>query len=135
MTTGPRSKCPRSLRGPVKGPDLFQKGDGVQVFISGHHYTVSDRTKTYVETETEKLEKFYSPVIDVHTTITEEGKRHKVDLVVNIHARTLKSSGEDEKIYPAIDQAVNRMISQLKKVHDKQRDHRSEKRNELSIGG
>jgi putative sigma-54 modulation protein len=107
----------------------------VQINLSGHHYTVSDRTRTYVEAEAAKLEKFFSPIIDVHATITEEGRRHKADLVVNIQAHTLKSSGEDEKIYPAIDQAVNRMVSQLKKMHDKQRDHRGENRDELSIGG
>ena len=57
------------------------------------------------------------------------------DLVVNIHARTLKSAGEDEKLYPAIDQAFNRMVSQLKKVHDKKKNYRGESRDELSIGG
>ena len=107
----------------------------MQISITGHHYSVSERTKTYVETEAEKLEKFYAPIIDIHATITEEGRLHKVDLVVNIHARTLKSSGEDEKIYPAIDQATNRMISQLKKVHDRKKGHRGDKRDELSIEG
>lgn len=113
----------------------YREGEDVQTSISGHHYTVSDRTKAYVESEITKLEKFYAPLISVDTTITEEGRRHKVDLVVNIHARTLKSSGEDEKIYPAIDQAFNRMVSQLKKVHDKKKDHRGESRDEISIGG
>ena len=135
MQKVPRSKCRNSFLRVGREPDPLQQGVSVQVFISGHHYSVSERAKTYVETEVEKLEKFYSPVIDVHVTLTEEGRTHRADLVVNIHSRTLKSTGSDEKVYPAIDQAVNRMISQLKKVHDKQRDHRGESRDEMSIGG
>ena len=58
-----------------------------------------------------------------------------MNLVVNVHEHTLKSSGESDKIYPAIDQANNRLISQLKKLNDKQRSHRGESCEELSIGG
>ena len=105
----------------------------MQVSVSGHHYTVSERTRTYVEEEMAGLEKFFSPLVDVHATISEEGGENKVDLVVNVHAHTLKSSGGADKIYPAIDQAINRMISQLKKLKAKQKDHRGESHEEPSI--
>lgn len=107
----------------------------MQVSVSGHHYNVSDRTRQYVQAEAEKLEKFYHPLIDVHATITEEGREHRADLVVRVHAQTLKSTGSSEKVYTAIDQAMNRMTSQLKKVHDKRRDHRGEPREEIRAGG
>ena len=55
--------------------------------------------------------------------------------MVNVHGHTLKSSGADDRIYSAIDQAANRMVSQLKKLHDKQRTHRGDSRGELSTGG
>ena len=38
----------------------------MQISVSGHHYSVSDRTKTYVEEEVAALEKFFSPLVDVH---------------------------------------------------------------------
>jgi putative sigma-54 modulation protein len=104
----------------------------VKISVAGHHYTVSDRARGYVDAEVGKLEKFYSPIIDAHTTITEEGKRHKVDLVVNVQAHTLKSTGEEQKVYPAIDNAVKRMTTQLKKLHDKQKGHRPELQAESS---
>jgi ribosomal subunit interface protein len=98
----------------------------VKISVAGHHYSISDRTKTYVAEELEELEKFFSPIIDAHLTITEESKQHKVDLVVNVQAHTLKSSGEGEKVYHAIDQSLKRMTSQLGRLHDKQRGHRAE---------
>jgi ribosomal subunit interface protein len=76
-----------------------------------------------VDEEVGKLEKFYSPIVDAHTTITEKGKHHKVDLVVNVQAHTLKSTGEDAKVYPAIDASIKWMTTQLKKLYDKQRGY------------
>ena len=107
----------------------------MQISISGHHYTVSDRTKSYVEEEVAGLEKFYAPLVDVHVKITEEGRTHRVDLVANVHAHTLKASGDAEQVYPAIDLAVNRMTTQLKKLHDKQRNRRRDSRESIGSGG
>ncbi len=105
----------------------------MQVSVSGHHYTVSERTRSYIQGETAKLEKFYSPVVDAHATITEEGREHRVDLAVSVHAHTLKSAGAADKLRPAIDQTINRMISQLKKLRDKQRSRRVDSREEVSV--
>ena len=101
------------------------------ISVSGHHYTVSDRTRTYADGELARLEKFYTPVIDAHLTITEEGRLYKVDLVVNVQAHTFKSGGEDDKVYPAIDQTVK----QIKKHHDKQKGHRAEPHADQEVGG
>ena len=105
------------------------------ISVSGHHYTVSDRTRTYADGELARLEKFYTPVIDAHLTITEEGRLYKVDLVVNVQAHSFKSGGEDDKVYPAIDQSIDRMVKQLKKHHDKQKGHRAEPHADQEIGG
>ena len=43
------------------------------ISVSGHHYTVSDRTRTYADGELARLEKFYTPCIDAHRMITEKG--------------------------------------------------------------
>jgi len=98
----------------------------MQIIISGHHFTVSDGTRSYIESEAKKLEKFYAPIIDFHATLTEEGRRHKVDLVCNVHSHTFKSSGEDDKVHSSIDQAIKRMATQPKRQHDKQKEHRGD---------
>lgn len=105
------------------------------ISVSGHHYTVSDRTRKYVDGGLARLEKFYTPVIDAHLTITEEKRVHKVDLIVHVQAHTFKSSGEDEKVYPAIDLAIDRMTKQLKKHHDKQKGHRTPVQVDQESGG
>ena len=116
-----------------KAPET--KGIDVQVTISGHRYSVSDRTRSYLEDEIKKFEKFFTPIVDTHVTIPEEGRRQHVDLVENVRGHTLKSSGEDDRNYSAIDQAANRMVSQLKKLHDKKRTYHDDSRGEMSTGG
>jgi putative sigma-54 modulation protein len=107
----------------------------VTISVSGNHYTVSNRMRTYADGEMARLEKFYTPFIDAHRTITEEGRLHKIDLLVNVQAHTLKSSGEDYKVYPAIGQSIDRMVKQLKKHHDKQNGPCAEAHADQEIGG
>lgn len=95
----------------------------MQIMISGQHFELSDRIKTHVESRAHKLERFYDPIVDCQVKISEE-KLKKADLIVNVHKHLLKASADAESVYVAIDQAMDRMERQLKKLHDKQRRKR-----------
>ncbi|MCZ6632868.1 MAG: ribosome-associated translation inhibitor RaiA [bacterium] len=96
----------------------------MKISVSGHHYHLSDATREYVEQECEKFERFYSPVLDCQVTISKEGRTEKANVVVNLYGQNLQASGSADKLYPAIDQAMDKMIRQLKKTHDKRRKPR-----------
>ena len=96
----------------------------MKISVSGHHYPLSDAIREYVKQECEKFERFYSPVLDCQVTITKEGRTEKANVVVKLHGQSLQASGPADKLYPAIDQATDRMIRQLKKIHDKRRKPR-----------
>ena len=96
----------------------------MQVRISGQHFDISDRIREHVEGETTKFERFYGPVVDVQVTIRQEGNRFAVDMIAGVPNQTLKSSGAGDKVYPAIDAAAEKMVRQLKKLHDKRLGHR-----------
>jgi ribosomal subunit interface protein len=81
--------------------------------------------RAYIEGEAAKLERFYSPLIDCHITITHENRTRRADFVVRLHAQVLKASHEDEKAYAAIDGAMEKMARQLKRLNDKRRRPRS----------
>ena len=97
----------------------------MQVSITGHHYQISDTLRKHIQGESDKLERFYSPLIGCQVTITKEGDDYRADVVVNLHGQTLKSSDVQAKLYPAIDGAMDKMVRQLKKLHDKRRRPRS----------
>lgn len=96
----------------------------MKILIEGHHYQVSDATRTYVTSAAEKIERFYSPIIDCHVTLKEVKEIFSTDVVVRVQGHTLKATDKDQKLYKAVDQALDKMARQLQKLHDKRRDHR-----------
>jgi len=96
----------------------------VNIRVSGHHFDISNAIREHVEQAVTKLERYYSPLIDVSLTILQETHEFRADTVVNVSSQTLKSAREGEKVYTAIDLSLERMGTQLKKLHDKRRDRR-----------
>lgn len=96
----------------------------MKIVIEGHNYQVSDAAKEYATEAVEKLEKFFSPIIETHVILKEEKGAFKADLVVRVSGQTLKSSDQNAKLFKAIDDAADKMVRQLQKLHDKRREHR-----------
>ncbi len=87
--------------------------------VSGHHYHITDNTKEHITLGVERLERFFSPIINVLVTVTQDGDEYRTDVVVNVKDHTLKSSDQGDKVFPVIDLALEKMERQLKKLHDK----------------
>lgn len=96
----------------------------MQIVISGHHYHVSDSTRTHIEAAVSRFERFYTPVLGCQVTITKEGPAFRVDIIVNVHGQTLKASNAGSKLFPVIDGSAKKMIRQLQKLRDRRRKHR-----------
>ena len=95
----------------------------MQIVISGHHYHVSDSTRTHIKASVSRFERFYTPVLGCHVTIKED-PAFRVDIIVNVHGQTLKASNTGSKLFPVIDGSAKKMIRQLKKLRDRRRKHR-----------
>jgi len=96
----------------------------LQIDIAGHHFTISDRIKEHVEGEVEKLQRYYTPLVGVHVKVTQEARTLRADVVVNVHGQSLKASEEADRVYTALDGAMDKMGRQLRKLHDKRRKPR-----------
>ena len=96
----------------------------MQISVAGHHFDLTNSTKSYIEQELSRLQKFYDPLLGATVTLTKEGRFTRADIVIRVHAQTLKSSQESEHLSPAFDGAIKKMIRQLKKLHDKRRKPR-----------
>jgi putative sigma-54 modulation protein len=96
----------------------------MQVFFEGHHFQITDAARAYTQSAIEKIERFYSPIIDCHVTLTHENDLYRADMITRVQGQTLKSSDHDVKLYKAVDEAVEKMSRQLRKLHDKRRDYR-----------
>lgn len=93
----------------------------MQVLISGHHFNMSDRIKSYIEKELTRLERFYTPILNGQVTITQENRTLRASVVVRVHAQKLTAVHEADKVYAAVDGVMDKMARQLKKLHGKRR--------------
>ncbi|MSS70897.1 MAG: ribosome-associated translation inhibitor RaiA [Candidatus Latescibacteria bacterium] len=96
----------------------------MKVQIVGRHFEVSDKMRSHIEKEAEKLEKFFDRIIDCQVLVGAEKRMRTVEVLVNVHAHTLKATRSGSSVYQALEEAMDRVKVQLKKHHNKLRERR-----------
>jgi len=94
----------------------------VELQISGVHYQVSDKVKTYISDKLGTLGKYHTGLQKVHVTIhPQEKNRIRVDVDMHLpHGRDVVAHDAEETIYSAIDMVHDKAAAQLRKIHDKE---------------
>lgn len=76
--------------------------------------------KQYIQDELNRLTKVFERIVDVHVIIEDaESGQVKAELIVNVPGKTLTIEEKSRELTKAIDQAVAKMVRQLKKYKDK----------------
>jgi len=92
----------------------------MRVDITARHLDVSDSIKQYVQDELNRLTKVFDRIVDVHVIFEDaESGNVKTVIIVNVPGKTLTVEEKSREITKAIDQAVSKMVRQLKKYKDK----------------
>ena len=100
-----------------------------EIQITGVHYDVSDKLKSYIQEKFGALERFATDLGHVQVTVREEAKhgyRIDVDLHLSQH-REVVAHDSEETVYAAVDGAVDKCAAQLRRIHGKRSDHRSDR--------
>ncbi len=90
---------------------------------------LSDSTKDHIEECCAKLNQFFDKITDIEVVIdTQEKHKYatKVEVVVRMPGQRLAGTGETtgDNLFKAIDEAVEKAETQLRRHHDKRVDHR-----------
>jgi ribosomal subunit interface protein len=101
----------------------------VEIVVKGRHCEVSDRFRSHVEDKLARLEKYNQRIIRVDVEVTQESSPKLVSETVCIEI-TIRSRGPimraeacaEDKL-SALDKAVERLIAQARKAHDRRRVH------------
>ncbi len=95
----------------------------MQITITARHFDLTNPIRDYVEQSCEKLSKYFDHIINIHLTLSLENSRNIVEM--NLHASKfdLHSVSEEMDMYLALDDAIDKMEVQLKKLKDKVTDH------------
>jgi ribosomal subunit interface protein len=93
--------------------------------VSILHHDYPSGLRAHVEERLSGLERFYSKVVTMTARLERTRDDHRVELVANCgRGSVLVADVADDGIHKALDEAVDRMASQLRKLHGKLVDRR-----------
>ena len=95
----------------------------MQITITARHFELTKAIRDYVETSCLKLKKYFDHIITVHATLALENSRNICELSLHAAKFSLQSQAEEMDMYLSIDNAVEKMEGQIKKLKDRITDH------------
>ncbi len=96
----------------------------MQVNITGRHVTVTDNVKAHLGEKIERCLGMFPRIESVHAILDMENRDYVSEIVVQAanHVR-ISSTEKSENMYDAIDRSVEHAERQMRKQHDKVKDH------------
>ena len=95
----------------------------MQITITARHFELTKAIRDYVETSCLKLKKYFDHIITVHATLALENSRNLCELSLHAAKFSLQSQAEEMDMYLSIDNALDKMEGQIKKLKDRITDH------------
>jgi len=97
--------------------------EGYNIMVTGRHVHVTDAMKAYAEEKLSKLDRFGDRIIDIAVTMDIQKLEHRVDIIIKYGHTLIKSHAASSDMYVSIDQAVEKLGTQLKKYKSRLKDH------------
>jgi putative sigma-54 modulation protein len=92
--------------------------------VTGRHIEVTPALKAYVEERINHLGRYSNRATEASVILTVEKYRHQADVTVNVNGTVVQATEETSEMYSSIDQAVEKVERQIKKLKDRLHDHR-----------
>jgi len=109
-----------------RGLDLsFEKGNKVEIDISGRHFHVTPALKNHVTERVKKLDKYALKLETVHVVLEVQKFLHISEIVLRGKNLRVTAKGESTDMYAAFDKTFGNIQLQLGKLHEKRRDHKA----------
>ncbi|MDD3523247.1 MAG: ribosome-associated translation inhibitor RaiA [Candidatus Cloacimonadaceae bacterium] len=95
----------------------------MQITITARHFELTKAIRDYVESSCLKLKKYFDQIITIHVTLALENSRNICELSLHAGKFGLQSEAEEMDMYLSIDNALDKMEAQIKKLKDRVTDH------------
>lgn len=97
--------------------------------INGRHVEVTPALDSYARTKLGKIHKFFDKITTVHIILSIDNKMQKAEAEVKIAGDQHSIFAEDttDDMYKSIDGLEHKLLTQIKKYHDKIKDHHKDK--------
>lgn len=91
----------------------------MQINISGHHVEVTEAMQSHVEDKMSKLTRHFDNITNGQVTLTVVKERQTAEATIHITGHDLHAKAENENMYTAIDQMVEKLDRQVLKHKEK----------------
>lgn len=95
--------------------------------ITARHFDLTPEMKEAAEKAMDSLTRYYENIVSAEMVLDTERHLRKAELKVNVYNSTIAGSGETDDMYTSISQAVDKVITQLKKHKGKLKHKNVEK--------
>ncbi len=94
------------------------------VSISARHEDLNDAVKESITSQMHKLSRYNKQIVDANIIVDKQNSTYKVDVSVQLPGSVITACHEDYDKSVALDAAIEKTKTQIKKLKDKIVDHR-----------
>lgn len=88
------------------------------------HMSGDDELKAYADKKSQKIKKFMKHPIDLHFFFSQQNSQHRTEITVLADHMNYAAEAIEGNKFASVDQALERMESQLRKHKEKTKDHK-----------
>ncbi len=109
-------------------------GEEYAIHVTGRNLDVTEAMKQYaIDKIIQKVEKFTDRIVDVHVYMDTQKLEQRVDIVLLTHGIKIKSHASTTDMYVSIDQAIDKLCSQIRRYLSRLHDHHKKKHEEKPL--
>jgi putative sigma-54 modulation protein len=94
------------------------------VSISARHEELSDTVKESITSQIMKLSRYNNHIVDANILVDRHNSTYKVDVSIQLPGSVITACHEDYDQFVALDVALEKTKTQIKKLKEKSVDHR-----------
>jgi len=109
----------------------------MEISFTFRHMEPSTELRSYVEEKVYRVKKYFDSPVEAHIVLKIEKFRHIADMTISIDGNKIKAVDESGDMYSSIDQAMDKIEEQLRRLMSRKKEYRLEniKGNDLLING
>ena len=95
----------------------------MKIDITARHFTLSKNLREIVDQKVQKILKFNPIIINCHVILTKESHNEKAEIILHLKGKDFIAIDSSASFEKSINIVVDKIITQIKKQHDKSIKH------------
>jgi putative sigma-54 modulation protein len=96
----------------------------MRLMITGRHVVITSALRQYIETKMRRLDRYGVRLTTLQVLLSVEKFHHAAEAIGIFHGRRLQAKASTQEMYASIDQVVDRLETQIRKVKDRIVNHK-----------